>query len=73
MMSELDWIKNIAHKIDLENQTLMKKYSSLKSEYEIQEKDKDLLMKELLMKKKENAILKSQVEQYEKLLNEVSK
>ena len=61
MMSELDWIKNIAHKIDLENQTLMKKYSSLKSEYEIQEKDKDLLMKELLMKKKENAILKSQV------------
>lgn len=30
-------------------------------------------MKELLMKKKENAILKSQVEQYEKLLNEVSK
>ncbi len=64
MMSELDWIKNIAHKIDLENQTLMKKYSSLKSEYEIQEKDKDLLMKELLMKKKENAILKSQVEQY---------
>ena len=72
-MSELDWIKNIAHKIDLENQTLMKKYSSLKSEYEIQEKDKDLLMKELLMKKKENAILKSQVEQYEKLLNEVSK
>lgn len=69
MMSELDWIKNIAHKIDLENQTLMKKYSSLKSEYEIQEKDKDLLMKELLMRKKENAILKSQVEQYEKLLN----
>ena len=69
MMSELDWIKNIAHKIDLEKQTLMKKYSTLKSEYEIQEKDKDLLMKQLLMKKKENAILKSQVEQYEKLLN----
>lgn len=47
----------------------MKKYSSLKSEYQIQQKDKDLLMKQLLMKKKENAILKSQVEQYEKLLN----
>ena len=61
MMSELDWIKNIAHKIDLENQTLVKKYSALKSEFEIQEKDKDLLMKELLMKKKENAVLKSQV------------
>lgn len=73
MTSELEWIKNIAHKIDLENQTLMKKFSTLKSEFEIQEKDKDLLMKELLMKKKENAVLKSQVEQYEKLLNEVSK
>jgi hypothetical protein len=73
MMSELEWIKNIAHKIDIENQTLIKKYSFLKSEYDIQEKDKNLLMKELLMKKKENAVLKSQVEQYEKLLNEVSK
>ena len=72
-MSELEWIKNIAHKIDLENQTIMKKYSSLKSEFDIQEKDKDLLLKEILMKKKENAVLKSQVEQYEKLLNEVSR
>jgi hypothetical protein len=31
MMSELDWIKNIAHKIDMENQTMMKKYTTLKS------------------------------------------
>lgn len=36
MASELEWIKNIAHKIDDENKTLMKKYSSLKSEFEIQ-------------------------------------
>ena len=48
-------------------------YSSLKAEFEIQEKDKDLLLKELLMKKKENAALRTQVEQYEKLLNEVSR
>jgi len=32
-----------------------------------------MLLKELIMKKKKNAILKSQIEQYEKLLNEVSK
>jgi uncharacterized protein YlxW (UPF0749 family) len=51
----------------------MKKYTSLKSEFDIQEKDKDMLLKELLMKKKENAALRAQVEQYEKLLNEVSK
>ena len=30
-------------------------------------------MKELLMKKKENAALRTQVQQYEKLLNEVSR
>lgn len=47
----------------------MKKYSSLKAEFEIQEKDKELLLKELLMKKKENAAMRTQVEQYEKLLN----
>lgn len=33
MMSELDWIKNIAHKIDAENQQMVKKYASLKSEF----------------------------------------
>ena len=33
MTSELDWIKNMAHKIDLENQTLMKKFTTLKSEF----------------------------------------
>jgi hypothetical protein len=69
MVSELEWIKNIAHKIDLENQTLLKKYTLLKSEYEIQEKDKEILMKELLIKKKENNMVKLQVEQYEKLLD----
>lgn len=64
MASELEWIKNIAHKIDEENKNLMKKYSSLKAEFEIQENDKDMLLKELLMKKKENAALRTQVEQY---------
>jgi hypothetical protein len=45
MISELEWIKNIAHKIDVENQTLLKKYTLLKSEFEIQEKDKEILLK----------------------------
>lgn len=31
MVSELEWIKNIAHKIDEENKNLMKKYVSLKA------------------------------------------
>ena len=45
MASELEWIKNIAHKIDEENKTLMRKYSSLKAQFEIQERDKDRLLK----------------------------
>lgn len=61
MASELEWIKNIAHKIDEENKSLMKKYAALKAESEIQENDKDMLLKELLMKKKENVTLKTQV------------
>ena len=44
-MSELEWIKNIAHKIDDENQQIMKKYTALKSEFDIQEKDKEILLK----------------------------
>lgn len=72
MLAELDWIKNIAHKIDEENKTLVRKFSTLKAQFDIQEKDKTLLLKELLSKKKENAVLKSQVEQYEKLLSEIS-
>lgn len=64
MASELEWIKNIAHKIDEENKSLMKKYSTLKSDAEIQERDNEMLLKELLMKKKENAALRTQVEQY---------
>lgn len=32
-----------------------------------------IYLRELIMKKKKNAILKSQIEQYEKLLNEVQK
>lgn len=66
-------MKNIAQKIDTENQTLVKKYTELKSEFEIQKNDRDMLLRELLMKKKKNAVLSSQIEQYEKLLQEVSK
>ncbi|CAD8199938.1 unnamed protein product [Paramecium pentaurelia] len=73
LISELEWIKKIAQKIDDENHQLMQKYKELKVEYQTQERDRDMLMKELIIKKKENAILKSQIQQYEKLLNDVQK
>ncbi|EGR27524.1 hypothetical protein IMG5_194730 [Ichthyophthirius multifiliis] len=73
LTSKLEWIKNIAQKIDNENHNLMKKYMDLKSQYQTQENDREMLLKELIMKKKKYAILKSQLEQYEQLLNEASK
>lgn len=36
----------------------------LKAQYQTQENDREMLLKELIMKKKKNAILKSQIEQY---------
>ena len=73
LISELEWIKNIAQKIDNENHSLMQKYKELKIQYQTQENDREMLLKELIMKKKKNAILKSQIQQYDKLLNEVQK
>ncbi|KRX01154.1 hypothetical protein PPERSA_08255 [Pseudocohnilembus persalinus] len=73
LISELEWIKNIAQKIDDENHSLMDQYKKLKSDYQTQENDREMLFKELIMKKKKNAILKSQIEQYQEIYDEVSK
>ncbi|EAR92965.2 hypothetical protein TTHERM_00295780 (macronuclear) [Tetrahymena thermophila SB210] len=73
LISELEWIENIAQKIDNENINLMKKFMDLQAQYQTQENDRDMLLKELIMKKKQNAILKSQIENYEKMLSQVQK
>jgi len=73
LIAELEWIKDIAQKIDQENHTLMKKYMDLKAQYSTQENDREILLREVILKKKKNAILKSQIEQYEKVLDDVAK
>lgn len=73
LIAELEWIKDIAQKIDQENHTLMKKHMELKAQYATQENDREILLREVILKKKKNAILKSQIDQYEKILEEVSK
>jgi len=45
LISELEWIKNIAQKIDQENHSLMKKYMDLKAQYQTQENDREMLLK----------------------------
>ena len=88
LIAELEWIKEIAQKIDTENHSLMKKYMDLKAQYSTQENDREILLRqyflvigffllkayirEVLLKKKKNAILKSQIDQYEQALNEAA-
>jgi len=45
LISELEWIKNIAQKIDQENHNLMKKHMDLKAQYQTQENDREMLLK----------------------------
>lgn len=51
----LELITNIAQRIDNENRALMKKNAELRNEYKSQENDRELLLKQLVMQKKENA------------------
>jgi hypothetical protein len=44
-LSELEWIKGIAHKIDKENFYLVKRHLELKVEHETQQKDREMLIK----------------------------
>lgn len=45
LLSELEWIKGIAHKIDKENFYLVKRHMELKVEYETQNNDRNMLMR----------------------------
>ena len=66
----LDLITNIAQRIDNENRALMKKNSELKSEYKSQENDRELLLKQLVTLKKENAKYKEETDYYLKVIEE---
>ena len=46
----------------------MKKNQELKSEYKAQENDRELLVKQLVMQKKENAKIREEIEFYERII-----
>ncbi len=54
LRSSLELITNIAQRINDENRTLRKKNEELKSQYKAQENDRELLVKQLVLQKKEN-------------------
>jgi len=45
LIAELEWIKDIAQKIDQENHTLMKKYMDLKANFSTHENDREILLR----------------------------
>lgn len=67
---QLETITNVAQRIENENRALMKKNSELKKEYQSQENDKELLLKQLVMLKKENSKIKEEIDFYNKIIEE---
>ena len=72
-MSELEWIKKIAHKIDIENYYLVKRYTELKVEFETQKNDRVALMTESAFQKKRTEDLESKISEYKGLLQKLMK
>ena len=73
LMSELEWIKKIAHKIDIENYYLVKRYTELKVENETQKKDRDLLLTEDAYQKERSKHLEAKLTEYKNLLQKLIK
>lgn len=73
LMSELEWIKKIAHKIDIENYYLSKRYTELKVEYETQKNDRVLLLTEDAYQKRRTEDLEAKLAEYRTLLQRLLK
>lgn len=71
LMSELEWIKKIAHKIDIENYYLVKRYTELKVEFETQKNDRVLLLTEDAYQKKRTEVLEDKLGEYKSLLQKL--
>ena len=65
----LELITNIAQRIDNENRALLRKNQELRTEYRKQENDREMLVKQLVMQKKDNAKVREQIEVYQRLID----
>jgi len=63
LTEELDWIKDMAYRIEDENKQLLNDNKRLKAHAKTQEEDRQFLIKQLLSVKKENARLKQLLHQ----------
>lgn len=69
LLSELEWIKGIAHKIDIENFYLVKRHMELKVEYETQKNDRTMLIQESVLQKKKKETLEKRIKYYKNMVN----
>ena len=70
LQHHLELITNIAQRIDNENRALLRKNQELRTEYRKQENDREMLVKQLVMQKKENAKVREQIEVYQRLIDQ---
>lgn len=68
LMGELEWIKGIAQKIDVENHYLVKRYTELKVEYQTQENDRQMLLKETVLQKNRKDLLAKKIDYYKTMV-----
>jgi len=66
----LELMTEIAQRIDSENRALIKKNAELKIEFKSQENDREILVKQLVLQKKDNTKLKHQIEEYKNIIEE---
>lgn len=70
MQHNLELITSIAQRIDNENRLLIKRNAELKADFKAQENDRELLVRQLVMQKKENAKLKEEMAEFRKIVKE---
>ena len=68
LQHHLELITNIAQRTETENRELKKKNSSLRTKFEKQETDREYLVKQLVLQKKENEKIKQEVANHKKTL-----
>lgn len=66
LQHHLELITNIAQRTETENRELCKKNSNLKTKFEKQETDREYLVKQLVIQKKDNAKLQQEISQFKK-------
>lgn len=68
MQHNLELITQIAQRIDNENRLLIKKNAELKQEFKAQERERELLVRQLVLQKKENQRFDEEIEQFKAII-----